>query len=55
MQKYVTFLDIKYDADLLDNFIKALDKILLIGNRVLVNGTNIMLEKFMEYGGIAKL
>lgn len=54
MRKCVDILD-DPNVILLETVLKCLQKFFLIANKVLTNGSNIMLMKFMEYGGIQKI
>jgi len=54
MKIYVELMDEK-SVMLLESVLKCMYKIFLIANKALVDGNNIMLTKFMEYGGAVKL
>lgn len=54
MSTYVKLLD-EESVMLLENILKCIYKILLVGNRGLSDGNNIMLMKFIEYGGVQRL
>ena len=54
MKTYVSLLDVN-NVELLENLLKTLHKILLTGNNALYNNTNLMLAKFIEYGGVQKV
>lgn len=53
---YISVLGITgCNAEILENILRALYKILLIGNKALVEGQNVMLLKFMESQGVEKV
>lgn len=53
---YISVLGINgCNPEILENILKALFKVLLIGNKALVDGKNVMLQKFMESQGVEKV
>ena len=54
MRLYIDMLD-SDNPQFLSEILKSTMKILLVGNKSLVDGNNVMLMKFMEYGGTEKV
>jgi hypothetical protein len=51
MKRFVEILD-ETSVMLLETALKCLNRFFLIANKMLINGNNIMLLKFIEYGGV---
>jgi len=54
MRLYIDMLD-EDNPQFLSDILKCILKVLVIGNKSLVDGNNKMLIKFMEYGGTEKV